>query len=230
LLRATEGGYEARALDIHRVFGMLVPAVTVGTLYFQKFAYKEGGRAAMGWLYRGVLGVNFVLLAVAGHYGGNLTHGSKYLFQNAPEFMRTWLDETPEPGLATAAPGSGPGERLYVTTIQGIFANKCVSCHGSEKQKGKYRMDVPEVALAGGSSGRVAIKPGDPFASDLLRRVLLPSTHDDAMPPDGKEPLNGAEIQALVQWIQLGAPFPAQSPAARPGAWQGSNATQRPHP
>lgn len=232
LLRATNGDYESHALGIHRIFGMLVPAVTVGTLYLQKFAYRPGASAAMQWVYRGVLGITFGLLAVAGHYGGNLTHGSRYLYQNAPEFMRSWLDESPEKPPDSAATGATPGERLYVESVHGIFANKCVSCHGSEKLKGKYRLDVPEIALAGGSSGQVAIKPGDPFASELVRRVMLPATHDEVMPPDGKQPLTGAELQAVVNWIQLGAPFPkAGLPGTgRPGPWQGSNATQRPQP
>lgn len=231
LLRATTGDYESRALDTHRIYGMLVPVVTILTLYLQKAAYRDAATKVSSGVYRAVLAVNFVLLAIAGHFGGNLTHGSKYLFQNAPSFVRSWLDESPD--APTAAAGN-PGEKLYVESIQVILANRCISCHGSEKQKGKYRLDTAVHAHAAGSSGRVGIKPGDPFESEVVRRVLLPSTHDDAMPPDGKEPLSGTELQALVHWIQLGAPYPGSSTAGVPptgtGPWQGSNRVQAPHP
>ena len=61
--------------------------------------------------------------------------------------------------------------------------------------------------MTGGESGEPAIQPGDIRKSRLLYHVLLPREHDDAMPPDGKEPLTPDQILAISRWIQQGAPF-----------------------
>lgn len=210
IIRAAGGGYEQRAVDLHRVLGMAVPVVTIVTLYLQRHAFRDGARRGILLVYRAALIGNFILLGIAGHYGGNLTHGSRYLVENAPEFLRSWLEDSePTPESRRADNGQPtPGEQMYFDTIRPIFRSKCISCHGAEKQKGDYRLDQAEVALTAGSSGRVAIKPGDPFASELVRLVLLPRNHDDVMPPDGKEPLTDQELIAVIRWIQIGAPFP----------------------
>ena len=41
-----------------------------------------------------------------------------------------------------------------------IFDQKCISCHGEEKQKGKLRMDTYEALIAGGKEGEGMV-PGD---------------------------------------------------------------------
>ena len=69
------------------------------------------------------------------------------------------------------------------------------------------RLDIGEIALKGGESGKPAIKPDDAFQSNLIRLVMLPRDHDDVMPPTGKEPLTTEEVVTLINWIQEGAPF-----------------------
>jgi mono/diheme cytochrome c family protein/uncharacterized membrane protein len=109
-------------------------------------------------------------------------------------------------------PGPNPNPNQEATdryaAVKAVFAAKCYSCHGPEKQKNKYRLDDASVARKGGKSGVVAIVPGDPFQSNLLRLILLPRNHDDAMPPEGKEGLTAAEVWSVIQWIQAGAPWP----------------------
>ncbi|HEX8059933.1 MAG TPA: FN3 associated domain-containing protein, partial [Cyclobacteriaceae bacterium] len=48
-------------------------------------------------------------------------------------------------------------------------------------------------------------KPGHPTASLLMKRVLLPETNEDHMPPKGKAQLSANEVQLLYQWILAGA-------------------------
>src|SRR5262245_3642197 len=43
--------------------------------------------------------------------------------------------------------------RFFEEKVRPILAENCYKCHGSEKQKGSLRLDVPEMALAGGESG-----------------------------------------------------------------------------
>lgn len=212
-MRAGSGGYEPKMLELHRVYGMAVPLLTVLTLALQKIAFRSA--AGRGWTlaYRGFLGLTTTLLVVAGHYGGNLTHGSHYLTENAPAFVRDLFDE--EWDAASPAESAGgetnlsPGLRLFVDKVRPVFEAKCVRCHGPEKQKGDYRLDQTETALKGGESGRVAIKPGEPMESHLVRLVLLPRDDDSVMPPSGKEPLTAEETLSVIRWIQQGAPFPA---------------------
>ena len=98
--------------------------------------------------------------------------------------------------------------KFYAEHVQPIFERRCVRCHGAEKQKGDYRLDVPTVALAGGESGKAAIQPGNPMASELVRLILLPPGDDEIMPPDGKEPVTAEEALTIIRWIQAGATFP----------------------
>ena len=85
-----------------------------------------------------------------------------------------------------------------------IFYHHCFGCH-SEKQakpKGKLRLDT-----ARGIRGSEVIVEGKPGESELLKRVSLPHTDEDVMPPlkGGAQPLNDAERAMLRQWIAAGA-------------------------
>jgi uncharacterized membrane protein len=212
VMRAGGGGYEPRAVELHRAFGLAVPAFTMLALALQQVAYRNEARRRWTHAYRAALLCTLGLLVAAGHLGGNLTHGSKYLTANAPEFVRDLLEED-APALAAGVPGHelGQQERSYAENIQPVLASKCYQCHGSEKQKGGYRLDQPEDARKGGDSGKPAIKPGDVLGSQLAQRILLPPQHDDVMPPEGKEPLSLEEIGMLLDWIRNGAVFPSGS-------------------
>jgi uncharacterized membrane protein len=208
LLRADSGDYDLHALQLHRLFGLAVPGITVFTLFFQHFAYKNETIQGWNYGYRALLTGSMGLLMVAGHYGGNLTHGSRYLTENAPEFVRDLLDDD-QPVASNSTPAElDEKQKFFVEKVQPIFNSKCVTCHGSEKQKGGYRLDLPELALKLGKSGKPAIVPGDPTESQMVRRILLPQQNDDAMPPEGKQPLAMDEVATILDWIKAGAPYP----------------------
>lgn len=85
-----------------------------------------------------------------------------------------------------------------------VFYHHCFACH-SEKQakpKGKLRLDTAE-----GIRGSDVIVAGKPEESELLKRVSLPHTDEDVMPPlkGGAQPLSDAERAMLRQWIADGA-------------------------
>lgn len=209
ILRATGGGYEVHELESHRWTGVAVVGATLLTLALQRWAYRDESRGLLTASYRGLLAITLSLLVVAGHMGGNLTHGSKYLTENAPAFVREFIEEEP-PASADAGSLASLDEkqRFYVEHVQPILEKKCFRCHGPEKQKGEYRMDQPEIALKGGESEKTAIKPGDPLGSELVRLILLPPGDDEIMPPEGKEPVTAEEALTIIRWIQKGAPFP----------------------
>ena len=74
---------------------------------------------------------------------------------------------------------------------------------------GGLRVDSRERLLQGGKSGP-AVMPGDPDKSLLIQAVR--QTGDLKMPKGGK--LKPAEVQALTDWVKMGAPWP-ETKAAR---------------
>lgn len=198
-LRAIDGGYEELTLHRHRGWGIAAAAlmlIAAGLHASLRRQPAPGGCIA----FRVLLFAGFIALTVAGHHGGSLTHGSSFLTQNAPAGVRHLL-EGQHPSTTATHTSNGTNS----ARAQAILEHRCIACHGAEKQKGGLRLDSRAAMLKGGKSGHPALVPGDPGRSELIRASLLPLTHDDVMPPDGKEPLTTAEQSVLIDWIRLGA-------------------------
>lgn len=200
IFRASGGGYEPETLEEHRWYGIAVGVVTVFACLVHLAVFRKPAGRAGAAFYRFLLIADSVLLVVAGHGGGNLTHGSKYLYENAPDWVVRWVE--PEAG-SEPQEASGGGE--YATVIQPIFEKKCYSCHGEEKQKGDYRMDTVEGLFTAGESELDPIVRGVAVESYLVETITLPDDDDLAMPPEGKERLTPEETIAVMQWIWNGA-------------------------
>lgn len=99
-----------------------------------------------------------------------------------------------------------PRASAYEAVIAPILQQRCVGCHGAERAKGGLRLHTPAAIRAGGSSG-ASFVAGDPTASELVRRLHLPFSDDEHMPPDDKPQPEASEILALERWIAAGAPF-----------------------
>lgn len=112
-------------------------------------------------------------------------------------------DEANSLNPASVANGDRPVD--FVTQIQPIFKRACWRCHGSDKQKGNYRLDIRETALKGGDSYAPNIIPGKSAESPLIRFVR--GTGDLTMPPDGDR-LTVREIELLSNWIDGQASWP----------------------
>ena len=87
--------------------------------------------------------------------------------------------------------------------IRPIFSDKCYTCHGPSKQMGTVRFDREEGAKHPLPDVRLAIAPGYPAKSEIIRRVTL-SNPAQRMPMGG-EPLSEREVSVLRQWIEEGA-------------------------
>jgi len=83
----------------------------------------------------------------------------------------------------------------YVKDIKPLLKERCISCHGTVKQKGDLRLDAGAL-----------IQPD--VHHDLLERVAS-NDEDERMPPEGKR-LSAEQIELLRQWIAAGAPFPKE--------------------
>ncbi|MFM7108495.1 MAG: DUF1553 domain-containing protein [Planctomycetaceae bacterium] len=107
--------------------------------------------------------------------------------------------------LAAAALSAGPAAAAdidFSRDVQPLLARRCVACHGPDTQEGGLRLDDPRAATAALDSGKRAIVPGEPAASELLRRVA--ATDDTRMPPEGS-PLSADQVKTLTAWIAAGA-------------------------
>lgn len=95
-----------------------------------------------------------------------------------------------------------------------ILAANCLKCHGPQKQKGGLRFDTRDGVLGKGDSGRVAVAPGRPAASEMIRRVTATDS-TVRMPPDGAR-LSAAQVESLRKWIEAGAAWPRAETGATP--------------
>lgn len=110
--------------------------------------------------------------------------------------------------LAAALHGQDP-KVDFVRDVAPILQQRCVSCHGAEKQKGDLRLDRKEDALPAEDG---SIVPGDVDASEFLRRVGLPDGDDERMPNEG-ERLSKEHVETLTNWIRAGAAWPTEGDA-----------------
>ena len=97
----------------------------------------------------------------------------------------------------------------FVRDVQPIFKEHCLACHGPDKHKSEYRLDMREVAMRGGESGEKAIVPGKSAESPLIEFVTGEDA-DKLMPPkkSDKKRLTAEQVTVLRAWIDQGPPWP----------------------
>ncbi len=191
------GGYEESTLNWHQYLGIAVAAVSVLFYLSKKWDFLAKAR-------NGMLVSIAVLLAVTGHLGGNMTHGSDYLTTGLPQPYKGWLGGADK---ANKKKETDPTKAIvYKDVIEPIFEAKCWQCHNSEKQKGELRMDTEAFFTKGGKHGAI-FKANDPTGSELIKRAMMDIDEELHMPPKGKEQLTEAEIALINWWIKSGGSF-----------------------
>ena len=122
-----------------------------------------------------------------------------------------------------AAVAADPGPS-FSRDIKSILSNRCVRCHGPDaaaRQGGAgegLRLDTFAGATAD-LGGHAAIVPGNPAASEVLRRITADDPDTVMPPPEAGPPLKAAEVERLRRWIAAGAtyePHWAYVPPQRP--------------
>ena len=104
----------------------------------------------------------------------------------------------------------------FAREIQPLLAERCVKCHGPEKQKGGLRLDGKTAARKGGDDGKI-FEPGKSAESRLIHLVAGLDA-DKVMPPKG-ERLTPEQIGLLRAWIDRGADWPDDGKVARSEHW-----------
>jgi uncharacterized membrane protein len=191
-LLANGGDYDGKLVSYHQWMGISV-AILSAILWIIYKKVKSNGILGT------VATVLVVLISITGHMGGSLTHGSDYL--TAPLKTGGTAGGPAIPAIANVQEAF-----VYQNAIQPLFKSRCYSCHGSEKQKGKLRLDEEVYILKGGEDGHTLVK-GKADESELIKRILLPLSDEDHMAPKEKPQLTANEVTLLKWWINNGADF-----------------------
>lgn len=104
------------------------------------------------------------------------------------------------------APGGQAAEEVrFNADIRPIFAKHCTACHGGVKEAGGISLIFRERVLMEGESGNIAVVPGKPEKSELIKRIRS-TDPDEVMPkPKHGDPLSSTDIATLERWISQGA-------------------------
>ncbi len=193
-LHFAEGGFAGPSGNAHRLFGTTTAAVML-------LGWWLATRPAATWLKPAVGVLALILVSVTGHYGGNLTHGSTFILEYAPGFLRSLLGaETKRPRPASVA-AADP----YLDVVQPLLNQRCGTCHSGDKREGSFSMATYASTLAGGDTGR-AIVPGNLEGSELYFRITRTADDEKLMPAEGKTPPTKDQIAIIKWWIEKGAP------------------------
>jgi mono/diheme cytochrome c family protein len=116
----------------------------------------------------------------------------------------------PAPAAAPAAggkldPAIAAKAVIYKDIVASIMSAKCISCHGTEKKKGKLQLHDYAAILKGGSDGATTVIAKNIKDSLMIVRANLPKDDDDHMPPSDEPQLTKEEIAVLKWWIENGA-------------------------
>jgi mono/diheme cytochrome c family protein len=122
-----------------------------------------------------------------------------------------------KPAVAPAAPARPkPGEQVTYAHVAPILAQRCAKCHAEQGLMGPapegYRLTSYEATVS--AADRVRVVPGQPLASELVRRLRgwsLPR-----MPFDGPPFLSEEDIKLIEEWIRQGARDASGNPARMP--------------
>ena len=109
-------------------------------------------------------------------------------------------------------PPAASREVDFVQDIQPLFEKHCLKCHGPEKQKGGWRVDVKEVALKGGDNFAPNVVTGRSAESPLIHFVA--GLDADMKMPEKGDPLTAEQIGLLRAWIDQGAKWPESASVA----------------
>nr|WP_294950286.1 c-type cytochrome domain-containing protein [uncultured Mucilaginibacter sp.] len=186
LLLSREAGYEGSNLQWHKWFGVGVAFVGYGVYLIRNRERYTATIAKTGAI------VTVFCLLMAGHFGGNITHGDDFVFGPV-------MDNSKKTVPINEA-------LVYRDVIAPIFEAKCQNCHNADKMKGGLSLVNEESILKGGKKGKLFVA-GNPTISLLLQRIHLPEGEKKHMPPTGKPQLTEEEQMLLYFWVKNNADF-----------------------
>ena len=110
--------------------------------------------------------------------------------------------------------------------IRPIMSDTCFHCHGFDpkSRKGGLRLDIREEALKPGKSGEIAIVPGKPEESEIIKRIFSNDPEDIMPEKEAHKTLTPAQKELFRRWVAEGAVYephwaykPLEAPAVQIG-------------
>jgi hypothetical protein len=221
-------GYGGETLETHRKLGI---GVAVASMFMAASAWR-----GMRQMYAVTLCLTIILLLIAGHYGGSMTHGDGFLLE---PLRKAEQADSKQPGgdadstkpqaklvgseVAPTATAT-EGQVSSVSTSAGAViastdddpANVAPSALpiliqncGKCHGEGRQKGGLAlqnRSTILAGGEGGPAAVPGQPDASLIMQRMRLPLDDDDHMPPSSKPQPTPAEVEAIGAWIAAGLP------------------------
>jgi len=142
-----------------------------------------------------------VVMTLAAHDGGEITHGD-------PMDLAPWKQEEKVKSTIASPEDVKEGEVFdpvfYTGVIVPILEEKCYSCHGEKRGRGGLRMHEMELFLEGGDE-EIALEPGNVEESFFITTLHLPIDDDYHMPPESKPQITENEAALLEFWVTSGA-------------------------
>lgn len=93
--------------------------------------------------------------------------------------------------------------------IRPIMSDTCFHCHGFDpkSRKGGLRLDLREEALKAGKSGEIAIVPGKPEQSEIIKRIFSSDPVDVMPEKEAHKTLTSAQKELFRRWVAEGAVY-----------------------
>ncbi len=188
------GYYLESQINIHKWSGIAFVSICfiIWLLRYTNFRFSKSFNRSINL-------TSIILLMITGHFGGEMTHGQNYLFENLP-YIQKKISVT---SLSETKRSNNDSLFVYEDLIHPVMEEKCIACHNQNLASGGLNMSSIESMIKGGNSG-AGIQNGNPFKSLIYKRVSFPHDHPKFMPPTGV-PLSYDQIATLEWWIDNGA-------------------------
>jgi len=97
----------------------------------------------------------------------------------------------------------------YNIHVRPILSDRCWSCHGPDAntRMANLRLDNATSAFAKTDDHTIAIKPGNPGGSELVKRILSQDAEYQMPTPESNLSLTAKEKATLIKWIEDGAQY-----------------------
>jgi len=183
-LLSLDEAYDFDSLKFHFWAGIITLILSFSLCVLHRMKGKEN-------IFFGSYLLTLFALTVAGHKGGQITHGEDYL-STAELFEK--------PKLIVQKDSID----YYKEVVHVIFEDKCISCHNANKSKSELRLDRYDLMLKGGERGSM-FDVQNPNQGRLVQYISLPKKDKLHMPPKNKSQLSKKEKWLLNHWATSGA-------------------------
>ena len=119
--------YGIEPLNQHKLLGIATLVMILLVIIHQIKAPASKGKVKLA-----LSTVAILFTGLTGHFGGNLTHGSSYLVEYGPDFLKGNTNST----FIKMSETNPDSLHIYSNFVQPLLDNKCISCHNSTNNKG----------------------------------------------------------------------------------------------